>query len=41
LPQLGGQSLSVAWLAPGGQQPSPEIGAVIGTWLEHLAAQVP
>jgi hypothetical protein len=31
-PQTGGQSLSVAFVAPGGQQRSPEIGVVISVW---------
>jgi hypothetical protein len=35
---LGAQSSSVAFVAPGGQHPSPEIGAVIGGW-SHTAWQ--
>jgi len=31
-PHTGGQSLSVAFVAPAGQQWSPEIGVVIGVW---------
>jgi hypothetical protein len=39
LPQRGGQSLSRVESAPSGQQPSPPVGAVIGSWV-HTALQL-
>src|SRR5262249_56268791 len=40
LPHTGAQSLSVLLFWPGGQQPSPFLGDVTGSWLQ-LALHVP
>jgi hypothetical protein len=40
-PQLAGQSVSVARVAPAGQHPSPEISAVICRWTQAASQATP
>lgn len=40
-PQLPGQSVLVAWVAPAGQQPSPEICPVMRTWAQAASQAAP
>ena len=41
LPQITGQSLSTRAVAPGGQQPSPLMAAVMGTWTQAVVHWAP